>query len=755
MSDRRTANWDLSAGVDNYLALAGGQIASALLSFWALSIVSHALEATGYGTIVAILALSQAVAQVTLHWSVLSLYRHGCEEFVETGRLASAFWTRTFILLACCGALAASAPLWFGSLLRWFEMPREAAWLVPVHVFSSAVSIHVHHALLAAKEPRFQSLALVLSRSLLVAALLLSSEELSWRTIAILYAVAPLLEAVVGIVRLRPLIYPGIGVDRPLLQKMLGFSLPLTVHGILGYLSTNYLDAFFILKLRSAAELGVYALAYQLVGAFMQMATVGGSLLLSLFVTLGLEGKTERTATYFRELLPVLALLWSGACIGFALGGSVLIRVFFGPSFSASSALLWPLSAAAALAGPVFLGFGPLIHARSVTFISAYLAGASALVNVVLNALWIPRFGLAGCAWATVAAYGASTVVAVALSRKLVGARLRWYLAPLAPAVLAAALAAASEPILGAAAGLAALVGIAFVRRTEVERGLVRLSRLATGGMAEGPVERFEPGLTRDAWRGIHLARYNFAAPYVLSGPSGPSGPSGRAERVLDIACGSGYGLPVLEATGAAVVGVDLDSSALRKARGSVSMPALLSADASRLPFADGAFGVVTSFETLEHLERRREFVDELRRVLRRDGLLILSTPNANVTEPVDGRPRNPHHLHEYRPSELKAELEAAFGDVAILGQVLDPRFQISPFRDAQHRLPRTIAVQARLLLWRILYKLPEAPQNLLSRILFGHPLIAGERDYQFRPDALDCAPVLVALCRGYARGMP
>jgi O-antigen/teichoic acid export membrane protein len=480
-SDRRKADWDLAAGADNYAALVGGQLAGALLSFWALSIVSHALEAAGYGTVVAILALSQAVAQVALHWSVLSLYRHGCQEFVETGRLASTFWTRTFILAASGCAVAVTAPFWFGPLLRWFGMPREAAWLVPIHVASSALSIHVHYSLLAAKRPRFQSLALVLSRAVLVLILIGGSRsgDLSWRTVAILYAFAPLLEAVIGLLRLRALIYPGIVLDRPLLRTMLGFSLPLTVHGVLGYLSTNYLDAFFILKLLSSAHLGVYALAYQLVGTFMQMATMAGSLLLSLFVTLGLEGKSERTTHYFRELLPVLCLLWSGACIALSAGGSVVIRLFFGPSFSESAALLWPLGAAAALAGPVFLGFGPLIHARSVTFISAYLATASALVNVALNAVLIPRFGLAGCAWATVAAYGAGTVVAVALSRNLVDARIRWYLLPALPSVVAAAIAAWSEPLIGAAAGGATLLALALAERSRVERSLIRLSRFA------------------------------------------------------------------------------------------------------------------------------------------------------------------------------------------------------------------------------------------------------------------------------------
>lgn len=265
--------------------------------------------------------------------------------------------------------------------------------------------------------------------------------------------------------------------------------------------------------------------------------------------------------------------------------------------------------------------------------------------------------------------------------------------------------------------------------------------------VAEGAVVRFDPASGGDAarpnaWRGIHLARYHFAAPYV------------RSQRVLDVACGSGYGLPLLETTARSVVGVDLDGAALRRARRNAAprAPALLAADGCRLPFADGAFEAVTSFETLEHLEDRRAFLEELRRVLSSEGLLILSTPNAIVTQPIEGRPRNPHHVHEYRPAELKAELESSFGEVAILGQVLDPRFKLSPFRDDQQKLPKTLGVQTQLLLWRILYKLPTAPQNCFSRILWGHPLIAGEADYQFRQDELERAPVLVTLCRGYAR---
>ncbi len=252
-------------------------------------------------------------------------------------------------------------------------------------------------------------------------------------------------------------------------------------------------------------------------------------------------------------------------------------------------------------------------------------------------------------------------------------------------------------------------------------------------------VERIGSGTTRDhrrdAWWGVHAARYNFAVPFV------------KERRVLDIACGTGYGLPVLHRVASAVVGVDVEFLAARKARGDGQERALV-ADGCRLPFEDGSFDVATSFETLEHIQQRSTFVSELRRVLARDGLLILSTPNANHTRPVDGKPHNPYHVFEYKPSELTAELGAIFDVVELLGQSLDPRFKISPFIDDQQKLPRTICAQTRLLLWRVLYKLPASQQDWMSRLLWGHPLIPGDTDYRFHGDDAETAPVLVALCR-------
>ena len=237
---------------------------------------------------------------------------------------------------------------------------------------------------------------------------------------------------------------------------------------------------------------------------------------------------------------------------------------------------------------------------------------------------------------------------------------------------------------------------------------------------------------------GVHVARYQFAKAHVSH------------SLVLDIACGTGYGLPILLTKARSVVGVDLDLEAIEKARSSVGKAhvQLVAADGCCLPFPDATFDAITSFETLEHLETRREFLAELRRVLKPAGLCIVSTPNAHYTRPQNGIPRNPHHVFEYTPRELTEELERHFTKVELAGQTLDSRFVMSPFQDDQERLPRTPLALTRIALWRVINKMPIGLRDHLSNALWGHPLYPGDEDYRFSALTVPEAPVLVALCR-------
>src|ERR1035437_3784262 len=250
--------------------------------------------------------------------------------------------------------------------------------------------------------------------------------------------------------------------------------------------------------------------------------------------------------------------------------------------------------------------------------------------------------------------------------------------------------------------------------------------------------ERFQGANVVDAGRlspywGEHAARYRFARALVEN------------KLVLDIACGTGYGISILQETAKHVVGVDVDRSAAAEARlQSGEKASVLLADGLTLPFGDGSFDVVTSFETLEHLRERPTFLGELRRVLRPNGVLVLSTPNADYTRPVNGKPSNPFHVYEYRPGELREELEKRFRIERFLGQRLNSSFAIPPFYDAQQRLPRHISTQARLFGWRAFNKIPLRLREGLSEMIWGKPFYPTETDYNFDNVVSDTTPVLV-----------
>lgn len=207
--------------------------------------------------------------------------------------------------------------------------------------------------------------------------------------------------------------------------------------------------------------------------------------------------------------------------------------------------------------------------------------------------------------------------------------------------------------------------------------------------------------------------------------------------------------MPILGGHAQLVVGADRDGTALAQARRSITRGGgVLATDATRLPFRAGAFQLVTSFETIEHLPERPAFVAELARVLSDDGVCFLSTPNARYTQPVNGKPRNPFHLHEYDPEELRTELQAQFPDVTLLGQSLNRElFQISPFYDDQQRLPRSIAVVTQLIFRRALQPMPPGIRNGVSRAVWGHSYYPRPEDYVFN-DGVGLAPVTLAICR-------
>lgn len=169
--------------------------------------------------------------------------------------------------------------------------------------------------------------------------------------------------------------------------------------------------------------------------------------------------------------------------------------------------------------------------------------------------------------------------------------------------------------------------------------------------------ERYVPGHAGNIQH-EHYHRYLFAAEYC------------KGKRVLDVACGEGYGCYLLAQVASEVVGVDIDADIVAHADRNYRSPTttFVVGDATKLPFDDDSFDVVTSFETIEHFADHEAFILEVARVLRPSGVFVSSSPNRAVYTEQNGHD-NPFHVRELNREEFVAALRGGFQNVKLLEQ--------------------------------------------------------------------------------------
>src|SRR5205809_3050616 len=312
-TSRQNAAWDLLHAPKNYLALISAQALGSLLSFSSVWLATRYLGPAGYGGVVALITAAQIAMMVAVSWTSISVARYGCEEFVRTGQIASTFWTRLIILVPNLVLVLATAPFWLPRLAGVLNLPANSTWLVLALLLVNVCWIHIQQALQGAKLMRAQGWLLTLERALifLVLSYLALSGSISVWNVSWLYVLGPAGASLAGLIKLRKLIWPAVRVDAALLNRMLRFSIPIIPTTIVGYLSSNYLDALFITHFLSQAKLGIYSVAYQLAGLTQQLPLLAGTLLMPLFVTLQTGKREDRTERFIREVLPPITLLWT------------------------------------------------------------------------------------------------------------------------------------------------------------------------------------------------------------------------------------------------------------------------------------------------------------------------------------------------------------------------------------------------------------------------------------------------------------
>jgi len=177
--------------------------------------------------------------------------------------------------------------------------------------------------------------------------------------------------------------------------------------------------------------------------------------------------------------------------------------------------------------------------------------------------------------------------------------------------------------------------------------------------MLEPTGERFLPWMIDAQISYEHLHRYAFVLPLV------------KGKKVLDIACGEGYGSNMMSGEADSVLGIDIDFETIKHAQNRYIK--------DNLQFLQGSlfdvpvrgkeeFDIIVSFESIEHISEHEQYISEMARLLKQDGIFIVSTPNKLVYS--DGPSyKNPFHKKELYFDEFSNLLRSRFKYINLYGQ--------------------------------------------------------------------------------------
>jgi 2-polyprenyl-3-methyl-5-hydroxy-6-metoxy-1,4-benzoquinol methylase len=221
-------------------------------------------------------------------------------------------------------------------------------------------------------------------------------------------------------------------------------------------------------------------------------------------------------------------------------------------------------------------------------------------------------------------------------------------------------------------------------------------------------------------WFRRHLAVYEWIGARVIG------------ERVLDMACGEGYGSEVLSRSAASVLGVDANPEAFEHARlRYVRSNLRFERGMVELHGEVGAYDAVVFLQTIEHVNDPVGVLEHFRSLLAPGGTAYVSTPNVlTLAPPGADKSANPWHIREYRAADFAQLCATVFGQVELLGLF--------------HARKLALHARALALGWDSVHSRLWLTKPFYDRFT---PAIATS-DFALRPDGLDGALDFLAVCR-------
>jgi O-antigen/teichoic acid export membrane protein len=395
--------------VTDYTVVTAAGLGSALLSFASATLTTRVLTPEAFGALSLVFVTSLVLQTATSAWTSLAVARFGREALDDGGTMASV--TRARMTIVAPWLLATS--LTVVALKAVGALPAQLSWpLVGIAVLHGTIAVFYEHCTnlmrswgrqrLSALMVLLQQLVLVL----VVGALVATGAHAGAVEIGLLYVGGSAALLMIYLPMLRSVGFARVPRDRELERRMWRFSAPLIAFSASAYVIGS-VDLWVLGAFAAPGTVGTYAAAYRAYTVLMTVAAAASPVLMTLFVSLRLAGRTEATVRFVERTTPALVLLAGALTAVLVAPTYALVPVVFGDGFREAA-----LPLAILLIGVVaYLQcslLGTVLAAHDRTADTARIIVSAAILNAIVDLIAVGIFGAGS--WAPAVATVASNL---------------------------------------------------------------------------------------------------------------------------------------------------------------------------------------------------------------------------------------------------------------------------------------------------------------------------------------------------------
>jgi len=395
-----------------------GKLGTTFIGIFNLMILSRIFSTQEMGKFSLFTMVVGLAVSVGLAWSETSIVRHGREEFVKTGKINRSFWARSAIFGPLIGVFTLLFIIFNSVVTRYIGVERWVILLVISSFILTGVMNYLIKIYQSISKMKISSYILLLQSFIFLIGLGLIQFGFFKSNITAIFILLNLSYLITIIINFFPLNWSTIRpykMDRGYLKKIWTYSWPQLI-GFSGLYIINYIDLFVIRKYMAFEDVGVYSVAYK------GFTVVAGIIMLmnTLFMPLIVEYRAKHKHAEIDKYLSRLPLFATGwliiVVIGISISDFVIPFLFSSKYISAVPSFKILLFSSFFYFISIYLL--PLVNAYDLVKYSQAINIFKSIVNIVMDFILVPRFGIIGAAYGTLISYASGSVLSIILVNK-------------------------------------------------------------------------------------------------------------------------------------------------------------------------------------------------------------------------------------------------------------------------------------------------------------------------------------------------